>query len=123
MNRFHRCLKFFLLVIVGVGAVGWLIMSLWNWLLPTLFDGIHAISYLQALGLFLLCRLLFGGFRGHGHCGWKREPGQWEQRWERWQQMSTEERSKFRDALRSTRGGWGRRSQNEVRQQNPDEPA
>lgn len=34
------------------------VMLLWNWLMPAIF-GIAVISYLQALGLLLLCRLLF----------------------------------------------------------------
>jgi hypothetical protein len=44
-----------------------LAMLLWNALLPELF-GLPVISWLQAVGLFVLCRVLFGGmtsgFRG-----------------------------------------------------------
>ncbi len=35
------------------------IRLLWNWLMPDIF-GLRTITYLQALGLLLLCRLLFG---------------------------------------------------------------
>ena len=44
---------------------GELVMHLWNWLLPALF-GWHPIGFWQALGLLVLCRILFGGFGGHG---------------------------------------------------------
>lgn len=53
------------LVLVGfavfVALGGWAVMQLWNWLLPPLF-GWHTVTIWQALGLLVLCRLLFGGF-------------------------------------------------------------
>ena len=57
------------MVVAGGAALGWVVMLLWNWLLPALFAGAQPVSYLQALGLLLLCKILFGGFRGscHGH--------------------------------------------------------
>jgi len=49
---------------LGLG-LGVLVMTLWNWLLPPIF-GIKAITYWQAVGMFFLCHLLFGGgHRGH----------------------------------------------------------
>ena len=53
---------------VGIGVFGYIVMSLWNWLIPGL-TGWHAITLLQALGLLVLCRILFGGF-GRGKRGW-----------------------------------------------------
>jgi len=88
-----KCWKTGLLVIVGLAALGWVVMSLWNWLIPTLFAGAHGINYLQALGLLVLSRILFGGFRGHGcHGRWHRH-GQLEQ-------MTPEEREKFQSGMR-----------------------
>jgi len=46
-------------------AGGEIVKSLWNWLLPALF-GFPAVTFWQALGLLLLCRILFGGFGRHG---------------------------------------------------------
>jgi len=43
---------------------GEIVMHLWNWLLPPLFDW-RRLSFWQALGLLVLCRILFGGFGGH----------------------------------------------------------
>ena len=52
------------LAILGMAVfvtVGGLIVRLfWNSLLPPLF-GWHAITFWQALGLLVLCRILFGG--------------------------------------------------------------
>jgi hypothetical protein len=56
------------LAIVGMALFAWiggeLVMHLWNWLLPPLF-GWRALTFWQALGLLVLCRILFGGL-GHG---------------------------------------------------------
>jgi hypothetical protein len=52
-------------MVLFVWIFGEIVMHLWNWLLPMLF-GWHQISFWQALGLLVLCRILFGGF---GHNG------------------------------------------------------
>lgn len=49
-----------LALLAGVGAV---VMLLWNAIIPTVI-GWGAVSYLQAVGLLVLCRLLFGSFSG-----------------------------------------------------------
>jgi hypothetical protein len=44
---------------------GFIVMHLWNWLMPELF-GFHTLTFLQAFGLVLLVKLLFGsGFHDH----------------------------------------------------------
>lgn len=101
-NRAARIVKFALLAVVFVAAAGWVIMGLWNWLMPGIF-GLHAIGFLQALGILILSKLLFGGFHG-GHSGrdWR-----WRRRMmERWEQMTPEERQKFRESVRRC-GPWG----------------
>ena len=73
------------------------VMLLWNALVPSLFSG-PVIGFWQAAGLLVLCRVLFGGFRGRGgHPGWKRR-WVWEDRWYR---MTPEERERFRDSIRN----------------------
>ena len=82
---------------IAVG--GWVVMSLWNWLTPALF-GFRTITFWQALGLLLLCRILFGGFGVHGggsHSGHRKSSA------ERWETMTPEERERFRQ---SWRGRW-----------------
>jgi hypothetical protein len=54
-----------ILAIVLFALVGGeIVMHLWNWLLPPLF-GWRLLTFWQALGLLVLCRILFGGFGGH----------------------------------------------------------
>lgn len=90
MNCRMKCWKIGLLVVVGIAALGWVVMALWNWLLPTLF-GIKEVSYVQAMGVLLLSKILFGGFRGHGgHGRWHRH---------RWEQMTPEERERFKNGM------------------------
>jgi hypothetical protein len=80
---------------------GQIVMHLWNWLLPALF-GWRMITFWQALGLLVLCRILFGGFGGHSHrrSGFRR---QWD---DRWRKMTPEERQQFRQRMRE-RCGFG----------------
>ena len=87
-----KCFKIALMVVVGIGALGWVVMLLWNWLLPALFAGAQQVSYVQALGLLLLCKILFGGFRGgcHGH-----------KLRQRWDSMSPEERQELKGRFKS----------------------
>jgi hypothetical protein len=57
--------------IVAIAAVAAVTMLLWNVLVPAII-GWQAISYWQAVGLLILCRLLFGGMFGglrHHHHG------------------------------------------------------
>jgi hypothetical protein len=54
------------LIFLAVFAlVGFLVMLLWNALLPAIV-GVTSITYLQSLGIIVLSRLLFGGL---GHWG------------------------------------------------------
>lgn len=43
---------------------GYFVMLLWNWLMPVLFE-LTTISFWQAVGIIILTRLIFGGFK-HG---------------------------------------------------------
>lgn len=54
-------------LVIGL-ALGWIVMALWNWLMPEIF-GLPEIGYLQAVGLFVLAHLLLkgGGPFGHKH--------------------------------------------------------
>ena len=42
-------------------VVPYIIMLLWNNMLTDIIS-VHAITYMQAIGLFVLCRLLFGRY-------------------------------------------------------------
>jgi len=94
-------------------VVSFVVMSLWNWLAPVLF-GWREIGLLQAAGLLLLCRILFGGLRGHGGMHWRRRLA------ERWEQMTPEERAQLRAGMRSC---CGRRTEEQAQDQNPPSAA
>jgi hypothetical protein len=95
-KRIERIIKIALLAIVGVAVFGTLVMQLWNWLMPSLF-GWHAIGFWQALGLLILGRIFFGGFRGPGGMGRRRVMN-------RWEKMTPEERAQFREGMRGRCG-------------------
>jgi hypothetical protein len=100
---FLRGLKFVLFAVLFVAVLfvlGFVVMGLWNWLMPALF-GWKSIGYWQALGLILLSKILFGGFGASGGRGGYRR----RRMRERWERMTPEEREKFRQGLR---GCWGR---------------
>lgn len=83
-------------VIAGVFLLGYVVMHLWNWLMPELFTGAQVINYCQALGILVLSKILFGGFRGRGSygCGHK---GHWRGRWKnKMANMSEEDREKIK---------------------------
>lgn len=80
-------------VIVFIAAFSWVVMLLWNYVVPPLFRG-PAVGYWQAFALLVLCRILFGGLRGlrgsRGH--WRRH--MWRERWE---SLTPEERARLRE--------------------------
>jgi hypothetical protein len=89
-RKIQKIVKVILIAIIAVAAFGFLVMSLWNWLMPAIFP-VHAITFWQAVGLLVLCKILFGGFRGGPGRGMH-----WRGRMkEKWAQMSPEEREKF----------------------------
>jgi hypothetical protein len=91
-----------ILALVAFMAIGGeAVKLLWNWLLPALF-GWRLITFWQALALLALCRILFGGFGGHGfrRSNFRRRMG------ERWERMTPEEREKFRQRWRERCGGF-----------------
>jgi len=90
-----RILRFAGIAVVAVAVFGFVVMQLWNFILPPA-TGWHPITYWQALGLLILSKILFSGFwRGAGRMHWRRRM------MERWEQMTPEEREKFREGMRS----------------------
>src|SRR5215469_855545 len=90
-----KALKIAVMAVVAAAVVGFVVMRLWNWLVPGLF-GRPTIGFAEAIGLFVLAKLLFGGFRssvGPSYY-WRRRMH------ERWEQMSPDERERFRAGMR-----------------------
>lgn len=75
-NRFLRGLAGTAIFLAVFGAATAAVMLLWNWLVPGII-GWTAVTFWQAAGLILLCKLLFGWFgrwhpaSGHRFCTWK----------------------------------------------------
>jgi hypothetical protein len=88
-------------------ALGFVVMYLWNWILP---EVVHAgrLNFWQALGLLVLCRLLFGNFNKGGGGNRLREKA-WNMR-SKWDSMNEEERVKFKEEYKRRCGGWGHRN-------------
>ena len=102
MNRKRlRLLWIAPVALIFLALFGYLLMTLWNWLMPAIF-GLGTITYWQAWGVLILSKLIFGGFHGSGR------GGNWRHRMmERCERMTPEEREKFRQAFESR---WGRMS-------------
>ena len=100
MKRFwmFRGLKFVVFAGLAIGGLGFVVMSLWNALLPAI-TSLHAITFVQALGLLLLSRILFGGLRRHGHWRYRLR--------DRWEHMTPEQREQLRAAFMSRAGRCG----------------
>jgi hypothetical protein len=78
-------------------GLGYVVMSLWNVLIPELFHG-PVITFWQAVGLFILSKILLHTF-GHGHHGhgWNRRH-YWKAKMEdKMANMTPEEREKFKE--------------------------
>ncbi len=59
-----------LAIVAGIGLAllfGYGLMWLWNWLMPELFD-LPMLNFWQAVGIFVLAKILFGG-SSHGGGG------------------------------------------------------
>lgn len=82
---------FILAIAAGIFAFSGVFMLLWNAILPGVIH-VGAISYWQAMGILVLSKMLFSGFRGRRHFGghWRR------QMYMKWQNMTDEEREKFK---------------------------
>jgi hypothetical protein len=71
---FKRVARIIVMVLGGVALgvlvaflLGWVVMLLWNWLMPSIF-GLPFIGFWKAWGLVILAHILFkAGRHGHDH--------------------------------------------------------
>jgi hypothetical protein len=102
---YRRRFIFIPIVVVAVLALaGFVVMNLWNWLIPAIFH-LGVITFWQALGIFVLCKILFGhkGHRMHRSGPWMRQRME-----ERFRNMSSEEKEKFKEKMKRHRCNWDR---------------
>lgn len=104
MDKFwlKKGLKMAAIIALYIVFFGTFVMALWNWLMPELFN-LPMITFSQALGLFVLGRILTGGFKVIGTTGFEQGKEHWEQKkqmYDKWQGMTPDERERWRDEWR-----------------------
>lgn len=83
-----------LFAVVLLAVIGAIILELWNVLMPAIFQ-LPPITFWQALGLFILSRVLFGRL------------GDWGRRTRKarlvhgWKDLTPEERQRFSEAMKA----------------------
>jgi len=88
-------------IVAGVFIFGYVVMSLWNGILSPVL-GVQTLSFWQALGILILSKILFGGFRGgHSHHKCHDHAHEWSGKW---MHLSPEEREKMKTEWRSRCG-------------------
>lgn len=100
---FRKISGFIVLAIAFIGLFGWIVMELWNAILVPVLQ-VGAVTFWQAIGILVLCKILFGGFKkswGEKH-KWGNEMK------EKWQQMTPEEKEKFKEEWRNKCKTWSR---------------
>ncbi|WP_407404828.1 hypothetical protein [Chryseobacterium sp.] len=75
-------------------AVAFIVMQLWNCILPEIL-GVKMINYWQAMGILLLSKILFGGFNGKFGQGMRDMKEKHMQ--SRMEGMTDEEKEKFKE--------------------------
>ncbi len=97
-----------LAVAAFLSLAGFVVMSLWNALIPVIFH-LGVITFWQAIGIFILCKILFGFGKGGRRPG----AGHWMRHGmaEKLKQMTPEEREKFKEkwGQKCGHGRWGER--------------
>ncbi len=93
-NRRRRRLFFFAFLAVLFFVLSAVVMQLWNNILPAVLH-VNTVTYWQAAGLLLLCRILFRGFKPGGYP--HRFGGPPPHLKDKWMHMSDEEKIKFRE--------------------------
>jgi hypothetical protein len=96
-------MKGFFYLLFGIAFVlvfGYIVMSLWNWLIPDIFDG-PTVTYVEALGVLLLSKILFGslhcGSGRHKCCNHDGHKTHWRKKWEKkMSNMTPEQREKYK---------------------------
>jgi len=93
---------FILIAAAAIVVFTFIVMTLWNNILTPVLN-VHSVDFGQALGILILSKILFGGFRGGG--GWRGRGRYWNSDMRaKWQNMSPEEQQKFKQEWRNRCG-------------------
>lgn len=97
-----------LAVAAFLSLVSFVVMQLWNALLPAILH-VGVITFWQAMGIFILCKILFGFGKGHRGFGRGGAPWMRHKMEERFKNMTPEEREKFKQQWADRCGFGGRK--------------
>lgn len=105
MNHYKRfwplkVLFFLIAAMAFLSVAGWIVMTLWNLILPDVL-GVQVVTFWQALGLLILSRLLFGGLGRFGRRHFANKRATWRNKW---REMDDEERAAFKARWREKCG-------------------
>jgi hypothetical protein len=109
-NKFwlRKALMVLLFVPLALFAFGSIVMLLWNAILPAVIH-VTPINFWQALGILILSKILFGGFKGGGGRWGDRRRHMWKDQMEKkLSNMSVEEKEKFKQDWKNRCSRWGR---------------
>jgi len=99
--------KVLMIILIGAAAItafGFIVMGLWNAILPQVITGVKVISFWQALGILALSKILFGFGKGGG--GWGQKRREWKEKMtEKLAHMTAEEREQFKAEWKNRCGG------------------
>ena len=93
-NFLAKGLFFVTMAVLFIVVLGYVVMYLWNAILPDVL-GVRSINFWQAAGMLLLFRILFGGFRWGGF-GKERHRSRRRYWKEKWRNMDDDERAKMK---------------------------
>jgi Ca2+/H+ antiporter, TMEM165/GDT1 family len=103
--KIRKVLMILVFACVASIVFGLIVMGLWNAILPAVL-GVKTITFIQALGILVLSKILFGGGPRGGFGGRCGPGGMWRMKMrEKFQNMTPEEREKIRAAWKSRCGG------------------
>ena len=91
--------KFAVMGFVFLAIFTYVVMLLWNWLVPELFSG-PVITYWQTLGILILSKILFTGL-GHSH----KDGPPWKERSWRHDKTRSHWRKRFEEKMNGRQGG------------------
>ena len=112
----RKVVFFILMATAAIIVFGSAVMLLWNNVLAEVLN-ISTISFGQALGILVLSKILFGGWRGGWGGGGRHH---WKNRMrEKWSAMTPEEREKFKQQWQQRCGTWGAFNKREASTTNP----
>jgi len=90
-----RRFLFMPIFVIGLFTLSGIVMFLWNSIIPTI-SGVLPLTYWQAMGILILSRILFGGFRFRGHHGY-RPPFMYPSIRNKFMEMNDQEREQFKN--------------------------